>query len=188
MTMSYVVPPVDRHGVTPADLATVDSETHRRIEDFLFLEAELLDDRRFNDWVQLFADDLHYVMPLRVTREAQAEWELSPTGRIFDDTRETMGIRVARLNTEYAWSEQPPSRTRRHVSNVRARPGEGKGEYIVRSNVLVYRSRGELTSYDLFSVVRQDLLREAGDRFEIARRHIVLDQSAVGAHNLSIFF
>lgn len=186
--MSYVVPPVDRRGVTATDLATVDAATHRRIEDFLYMEAELLDDRRFNDWVELFADDLHYVMPLRVTREAQAEWELSPTGRIFDDTRDTMGIRVARLNTEYAWSEQPPSRTRRHVSTVRARRADEEGEYIVRSNVLVYRSRGELTSYDLFSVVRQDLLRKDGELFAIARRHIVLDQSAVGAHNLSIFF
>ena len=188
MTMSHVEPAVDYQGVTAQDRAIVDAETHRRVEDFLYLEAELLDDRRFNDWMELFADDLHYVMPLRVTREAQAEWELSPTGRIFDDTRETMGIRVARLNTEYAWAEQPPSRTRRYVTNVRVKQAETDGELYVRSNLLAYRSRGELTTYDLFSVVRQDILRPTDDGFLIARRHIALDQSAVSAHNLSIFF
>jgi 3-phenylpropionate/cinnamic acid dioxygenase small subunit len=187
MTTSYVSPPVDRQGVTEADLATVDAATHRRIEDFLYLEAELLDDRRFNDWVTLFAEDLHYVVPLRVTREAQAEWDIAPTGRVFDDTRETMAIRIERLNTEYAWAEQPPSRTRHYVTNVRAKPAENDGEYRVRSNVLIYRSRGDHTRYDIFSVARNDLLRDRGDRFELVRRHAVLDQSAVNAHNLSIF-
>ncbi|WP_052664809.1 aromatic-ring-hydroxylating dioxygenase subunit beta [Nitriliruptor alkaliphilus] len=186
--LDHVRPPVDHQGITDEDLATVDRDTHHRVVDFLHLEVQLLDDRRYNDWVTLFTDDARYVMPLRVTREAQAEWELSPTGRIFDDNRETLGIRIARLNTEYAWAEQPPSRTRHHVSNVRVQPTDTEGEYHVRSNLLVYRSRGDKTTYDLFSAARQDILREGERTLTIARRHVVLDQSAISAHNISIFF
>lgn len=186
--LDYVQPAVDHQGITERDLARVDHETYYRVVDFLHLEAELLDDRRYNDWVTLFAEDARYVMPLRVTREAQAEWELSPSGRIFDDNRETLGIRISRLNTEYAWAEQPPSRTRHHLSNIRVQPTSTEAEYYVRSNVLVYRSRGDKTTYDLFSAVRQDILREGEPTLRIARRHVVLDQSAVSAHNISIFF
>lgn len=178
----------DGSGVSPADTEVVDAATHRRIEDFLYLEAELLDDRRYNDWLELLADDLHYVMPLRVTRESQAEWELAPTGRIFDDTRDTIGIRIARLNTEYAWAEQPPSRTRHYVTNVRARATGTTGEHDVRSNVLVYRSRGDDPRFDLFSAARRDRLRESDRGLQLVTRYVALDQSAVGAHNLSIFF
>lgn len=186
--LDYVQPASDHQGITDRDLATVDVATYHRVADFLHMEAELLDDRRYNDWVTLFTDDAQYVMPLRVTREAQAEWELSPTGRIFDDNRETLGIRISRLNTEYAWAEQPPSRTRHHLSNIRVQPTETDGEYYVRSNVLAYRSRGDQTTYDLFSVVRQDILREGDRSLMIARRHVVLDQSTISAHNISIFF
>lgn len=186
--MEHVRPAVDHGGITDADLATVDAATYQRVVDFLHLEAELLDDRRYNDWVTLFTEDARYVMPIRVTREAQAEWELSPTGRIFDDNRETLGIRISRLNTEYAWAEQPPSRTRHHLSNIRVRPTATAGEYHVRTNVLVYRSRGDKTTYDLFSAERQDILREGDRSLAIARRHVVLDQSAISAHNISIFF
>lgn len=186
--LDYVQPEPDEQGITDRDLARVDLETYYRVVDFLHMEAELLDERRYNDWVTLFAEDAQYVMPLRVTREAQAEWELSPHGRVFDDNRETLGIRISRLNTEYAWAEQPPSRTRHHLSNIRVQPRQTAGEYYVRSNVLVYRSRGDKTTYDLFSAVRQDILREGEQTLQIAKRHIVLDQSAISAHNISIFF
>ena len=186
--MDHVRPPVDHEGITAADRASVDPTTYQRVVEFLHLEAELLDGRRYNDWVTLFTEDAQYVMPIRVTREAQAEWELSPSGRVFDDNRETLGIRISRLNTEYAWAEQPPSRTRHHLSNIRVRPTSVDGEYHVRSNVLVYRSRGDKTTYDLFSAERQDILREGERSLTIARRHIVLDQSAISAHNISIFF
>lgn len=174
---------------TPAAVRSgVDGQTRREIENFLFGEAELLDDGRFEEWVELFADDAHYEMPIRVTRERRADWQLAPTGKIFDDTKATLTIRVQRLGTEYAWAEDPPSRTRHFVTNIRVAPADRPDEFRVRCNLLVYRSRGELPDYNVLSADRQDLLRRQPDGWKIARRFVALDQSTVNSHNLSIFF
>lgn len=165
-----------------------DRDTRLDVEEFLYREALCLDERRFRDWLSLFSEDTRYEMPVRVTREKDAEWELSPRSRIFDDTRETLEIRVRRLETDFAWAEQPPSRTRHFVTNVLVDPGEREGEVLARSNVLVYRSRGDHAEWDLLSAQRRDTLRRAGDSWLIAHRWVALDQSTVQARNLSFFF
>lgn len=174
--------------VYAAGRQSVDGQMRREIEDFLLDEAELLDDGRFEEWVGLFADDAHYEMPIRVTREKRAGWQLAPTGKIFDDTKATLAIRVQRLGTEYAWAEDPPSRTRHYVTNIRVAPADQPDEYRVRCNLLVYRSRGELPEYNVLSADRQDILRRQPDGWKIVKRFVALDQSTVNSHNLSIFF
>lgn len=166
----------------------VDRDTRLDVEEFLYREALALDERRFRDWLDLFTPDTRYEMPVRVTREKQADWELAPTARIFDDTKQTLEIRIRRLETDFAWAEQPPSRTRHYVTNVLADPGEAAGEYLVRSNLLVFRSRGDHTQWDLLSAQRRDTLRRTDEGWRIAYRWAALDQSTVNAHNLSIFF
>lgn len=192
MTPEVTASPTRQAAVTPtapASSASIDAKTRQEIADFLYYEAELLDDRRFEEWVELFADDARYEMPIRVTREKRAGWELSPTGKIFDDTKATLRIRVQRLGTEYAWAEDPPSRTRHYVTNIRIGPGDREGEYRVRCNLLVYRNRGESPEYDLLSGERQDVLRRLpGGGWQIAQRLIALDQSIVNSRNLSMFF
>lgn len=175
--LSGVLP---RHGV-------VDATTHRSIEDFLYYEAELVDNRRYEEWVALFTDDVTYEMPLRVTRESQAIWEISSRANIFKDDKDLLVIRVQRLGTEYAWAEQPPSRTRHYVTNVRARFLEDEGVYRVNSNLMVYRNRGDQPDWDLYSACRWDRLRVVDGDWQICHRRIVLDQSTMSAHNLSTF-
>ena len=87
---------------------SVDWQVSLEITDFLYREALALDERRFRDWLGVLSDDITYEVPVRVTREGLAEWELSPTSRIFDDDRETLEVRVRRLETDFAWAEQPP--------------------------------------------------------------------------------
>jgi 3-phenylpropionate/cinnamic acid dioxygenase small subunit len=157
------------------------------VEEFLYREALALDERRFRDWLGLFTEDATYEVPVRITREKNAEWELAPTARIFDDTKETLEIRVRRLETDFAWAEQPPSRTRHYVTNVLVEPGEADGEILALSNLLLYRSRGDQPHWDLLSAQRRDTLRATGDGWRIARRWAALDQSTVNAHNLSVF-
>ena len=154
---------------------------------FLYREALALDERRFRDWLGMLADDITYQVPVRVTREAGAEWELAPTSRILDDDRQTLEVRVARLETEFAWAEQPPSRTRHFVTNVLVDTTDNDGEYLVNSNLLVYRSRGNDPDPSLYSLARKDLIRRDGERWLLARRWAALDQSMVNAHNMSIF-
>jgi 3-phenylpropionate/cinnamic acid dioxygenase small subunit len=160
---------------------------HFEIAQFLYDEAAMLSERRYNEWVELFTDDAVYEAPIRVTRERGAAWEVSPTGRLFDDTKQTLQVRIARLNTEYAWAEDPPSRVRYHLSNIRVRPSDHPETYIVSYNVLIYRSRGELPEYELLSTQRTDLLRKTEAGWRIARRTIVVDQSVLLVRNLSYF-
>jgi 3-phenylpropionate/cinnamic acid dioxygenase small subunit len=167
--------------------AGIDLETRQAIEDFLYYEAELLDDRRFEAWVELFTDDVRYEMPMRVSRERTAP-DIVENGKIFADTKDTLRIRVERLGTEFAWAEDPPSRTRHFVTNIRIAPGEREGEIRVRSNLLVYRNRGDSPQFNLLSGFRQDILRRVNGAWKIAQRRVVLDQSNIASHNLSMFF
>lgn len=165
----------------------VDLETRLSLQDFLYREALALDERRFRDWLEMFDEDSHYEIPVRVTREKLAEWELSPTSRIFDDNKQTLTIRVQRLETDFAWAEQPPSRTRHYVTNILMEATDEANIYLVRSNCLVYRSRGEHTDADLFSAQRRDRVRRAEQGWRFVHRWAALDQSTIAAHNLSIF-
>ena len=110
-----------------------------------------------------------------------------PTARIFEDNKQTLEVRVRRLETDFAWAEQPPSRTRHYVTNVLVDAGEQDGEYEVSSYCLIYRSRGDSIEPNLVSVFRKDLVRKTADGYEIARRWAAIDQSVINAHNLSIF-
>lgn len=168
-------------------LTAVSRDVRDSIRDFLYLESLALDERRFRDWLAMFAEDGRYEMPIRVNREKMADWELSPTGRIFDDDKETLGVRVNRLETDFAWAEQPPSRTRHYVTNVLVQGTDTQDEYLVLSNSFVYRSRGTLVEPSLFSAQRRDRVRRDGDGWLFVHRWIALDQALVNAHNLSIF-
>ena len=100
-------------------LTAVDIATHHEIEQFLFHEAECLDDNRIREWFELLTEDIDYKCPIRVTRERAAGPGFSEEGMHFDEDWGMLEVRVERLETEYAWAEDPPSRTRRLVSNVR---------------------------------------------------------------------
>jgi 3-phenylpropionate/cinnamic acid dioxygenase small subunit len=105
----------------------------------------------------------------------------------FDETIQSLTLRVKRLLTDVAWAEDPPSHTRRFVTNIRVRPTENDDELAVRSALLLYRSRSDLGAFDLIVGERQDLLRLVEGEFRIARRRTVLDQSSLSTKNLGVF-
>lgn len=106
----------------------------------------------------------------------------------FDDNFQSLRTRVRRLETDSAWAETPPSRTRHFVSNVLAAPGSGAGEYAITLNFIITRSRGD-QGYQFFTGRREDTLRrEASGQLRIARRRILVDQTVITATNLSILF
>lgn len=168
-------------------LAPVSREVRDGIRDFLYLESLALDEHRFRDWLGMFAADARYEMPVRVNREKLADWDLSPVSRIFDDTMETLEVRVRRLETDFAWAEQPPSRTRHYITNVIVQATETAQEYLALSNCFVYRSRGTDPTPSLFSAQRRDRVRRDGERWLLLHRWAALDQALVNAHNMSIF-
>ncbi|MEX0803986.1 MAG: 3-phenylpropionate/cinnamic acid dioxygenase subunit beta [Candidatus Binatia bacterium] len=168
----------------------MDHELRHAIEDFFYLEAELLDERRLREWLDLLTDDVHYWMPLRhnpLQRPEHLHDELSKPGRAyyFNDTKKSLQIRVERVYAKTAWAEMPPSRTRHLISNIRVKQADG-AEIDVHSNFLVYRTRME-SDQDIFVGTRHDLLRRVNGEFKIARRTIILDQANLAAKNISVF-
>jgi 3-phenylpropionate/cinnamic acid dioxygenase small subunit len=104
----------------------------------------------------------------------------------FDENLYALRKRVQRLATDHAWTEDPPSRTRHFVSNVRTFPGGGAG-LRVESSLLLFRSRGDVRPPDLLSAGRTDILRRAGDGYRLARREIIVDESVLRTQNLAVF-
>lgn len=159
------------------------------VEQFLYREAALLDDRRFGDWLALIADDIHYWMPIRrtVTVENLAlEYARSDGMAYFDDDRNDLRMRVEKLQSNSAWSENPPSRTRHLVSNVRVLEVTG-AEIALEAAIHVYRSRLN-DKIDHWIGKRRDGLRRVEGGFQLFRRHIFLDQTVVLSTNFSSLF
>ena len=162
-------------------------EIYWEVYSFLMHEAELLDERRERDWLDLFTDDAEYLMPVRVNRERGEGDGFSEEAFYFEETRGSLELRVRRLETEYAWAEDPPSRTRHFVTNVRVAEGEEEDEVAVRTNLLLYRSRGSDPKHDLLSAERKDTLRKEDGQWKLRKRVILLDHSVLTTHNLSVF-
>jgi len=167
------------------------NELRREIEDFYYLEAELLDSRKLREWFSLLTEDVRYWMPIRhnpLERPQELAEELSKPGEAyyFDDDGKSLKMRVERAYSKTAWAEVPPSRTRHLITNVRVK-NERDDEIVVESNFLVYRTRME-TDKDLFVGTRHDVLRRVNGGFKIARRTIILDQAVLDAKNISVFF
>ena len=177
------------------------------VEEFLFLEADVLDSRRYDDWLALLTEDIHYWMPVRRTttaREVHREFTKPGGVAFFDDDFATLKMRVDRMRIGRAWAEDPPSRTRRLITNVRVVGGDGAGvgdgvgerdaagagdgaEVTVASNFHLYRTRLD-SEEDSWIGRREDVLRRVDGEFRLARRHVFLEQTVILAQNLSSLF
>jgi phthalate 3,4-dioxygenase beta subunit len=155
--------------------------------DFLVLEAEILDERRYRDWLLLLSDDVRYRMPVRVTVHGGAESSTLEGMSHFDEDRYTLGKRVERLSGEHAWTEDPPSRVRRFVTNVRCAPGQEAGDIEARSYLLMFRSRGDVRPPEWVAAERRDTLRITDGTLRLRSREITVDESVLRTQNLALF-
>jgi phthalate 3,4-dioxygenase subunit beta len=163
------------------------SATHHEAHEFLVREAELLDERRYRDWLDLLAPDIVYRMPVRVTAPETLEHGLLEDMAHFDEDLYSLRKRIERFETGHAWTEDPPSRTRHFVTNVRTFEGSAADEVVVRSYVLLFRSRGDIRDADLVSAERTDVLRRTDAGLRLARREILADESVLRTQNLAVF-
>jgi 3-phenylpropionate/cinnamic acid dioxygenase small subunit len=177
-------------------------DTVLEVEQFLFREAHLLDQGRFDEWLSLLTDDIRYWMPSMSRHYRASSKAFAPLDRdqrerpdfsgehelaIFDDTKDSLTRRIARLDSGMAWSEEPASCTCRFISNVLVDEGDAQAELLVRSNFILYRTRGD-REQDFYVGSRQDVLRAAGVSWKIAYRKILLPQNVLAAKNVSNFF
>jgi len=167
----------------------------QELEEFLYHEAELLDERRYEDWLELLADDVRYWMPMRRNvKFGELEREFTREGQDinwFDEGKETLTRRVQQILTGVHWAEEPLSRLCHMVSNVQllhVKPSVAEpAEVTVKCRFLIYRNRVD-TETDLLVGKRQDVLRQVHGHWKIRQRKIVLDQNVLLAKNLTFFF
>ena len=166
------------------------------IADFFYEEADLLDQRRYSEWLDLLHEDIHYWAPIlrnvKYGDHAEVE-ESSADGGIswMDEGKITLSQRVQQIATGIHWAEEPMSRISHLVSNLRILSVDGGWENPVSVNTgcrfLIYKNRVE-TETDFFVGKREDTLVRDGEGWKILKRKIILDQSVLMAKNLTFFF
>jgi 3-phenylpropionate/cinnamic acid dioxygenase small subunit len=141
-------------------------ELQREVEQFLYRQAELLDTKRWSDFIELFTDDGIYWMP------AAPEQKVPGRGpAIFCEDRDLMTVRMKRVTHPHAWSQAPDWGTSHLVSNViidKVRPRSG--ELAVRSRFHMMEFRRDAVRHFAGSYHHQ--LRRAGDGFRIALQRV----------------
>ena len=166
----------------------------REIEDFFFYEADLLDEREYDKWLDLLTEDIVYWMPMRknvsyenrdkdITAENDVAW--------FHDDKDTLRKRVKQIQTGIHWADEPISRVSHLITNIRLTDSisslDDGEKAVTKCRFIVYRNRVE-DETDFLVGRREDTLIRVGRELKIARRKIILDQSVLLAKNLTMFF
>ncbi|WP_233804896.1 aromatic-ring-hydroxylating dioxygenase subunit beta [Paraburkholderia sp. HP33-1] len=169
---------------TVADLAL-----YYEIVNWMNLEAELFDGLRERDWIDhMVSREIVYQVPIRNTVSRAHGSGFVKGSFHLDENYGSLLARVARNETGYAWAEDPPSRIRHFVSNVRVSAPREDGVVAVRTSLLIYRTRQEQTVAHLFSGERHDLLERQDGGWKLKQRIVYLDATAIPSHNLAMFF
>ena len=174
-------------GLTSTVRVRVGTPVYNALLETLYDEAAALDERRFDDWGAMLASDLIYQAPIRLTRTGvNRDRDVMRTMFHFDDDHASIMARMGRLSKS-AWAEDPPSRCRRFVTNVRIAELEAAGEYEVVSYLLIERNRGDNPENERMTAERRDVWREVEGAYVLARREIIVDQAVLAMSNFAVF-
>jgi 3-phenylpropionate/cinnamic acid dioxygenase small subunit len=156
-----------------------DQRLRGECEAFLYLEARLLDDGRFEDWLGLYSDDCVYWVPQR-PGGGDPECDVA----IALDDRRRLEDRVVWLRSAYIWSQIPRSRTMRMISNVEV-DSDDDG-LIVRSNFVLHEARGPRHATHFGRYLHR--IVTTGTEWQVRAKHVYLVESDQPHENMSILF
>jgi 3-phenylpropionate/cinnamic acid dioxygenase small subunit len=162
-------------------------DVYNEVMHFLIEEAYLLDEGRFAEWLELLEPDVWVTMPTRQSTHRAAGRGFSASMVYLREDHGSLAFKVKRLQGENAFNEDPPSRTRRRVSNLRLFETGKAGEYLAQSVLLLRRARGDAHVAEEFSARRDDVLRRTAAGWKLASRIILMDQAVLGLPNLALF-
>ncbi|MDJ0948565.1 MAG: aromatic-ring-hydroxylating dioxygenase subunit beta [Alphaproteobacteria bacterium] len=150
-------------------IADVSPETQRKVEQLLFRQAEILDDRAWDDWLALWTEDGAYWMPA-----SPEQTSADGLPNIFFEDLYLMRTRIRRLDHPRAWSQSPRNRTSHVVSNVIIEHEDpGTGDILVRSKFFVAEYRLDAMRY-FAGKYRHDLCNtDDGYRIRLQRVDLV---------------
>jgi len=163
--------------VSTATMTRDQTVSRSQIEEFLYYEADLLDNWRLDEWLALFDEERGgYYMP---STDAPDSHHLTALYLIADNMVR-LRTRVAQLLSGLTWSENPQSRTRHMVSNVRLAGTEGDA-ILIKANFVVYRMRFQnIDPY--IGEYHHKLLPQTDGSFKFLERRVILDLEALRPH------
>jgi 3-phenylpropionate/cinnamic acid dioxygenase small subunit len=160
--------PAPRKGRPPQPHVKVSPELKMEIEEFLYRQAEILDDKRWDEWLALFTEDGTYWVPVT---EDQTVADGVPN--IFYEDLDLMRVRAKRVSHPRAWSQKPPHRTTHTVSNVVVEKHDAKtGDLVVRSKFTMSEFRRDITR--AFAGKYRHELKKTKDGYRIRQQRVDL--------------
>ncbi len=141
------------------------ADAQHRVEQFLYRQAELLDGKRWQDYIDLFADDGIYWMP---ARPEDTTWEGVPS--IFAEDKNLMTVRMKRVLHPDAWSQRPLWGTNHIVGNVIVEKQERNGDLIVRSRFQMLELRRDAVRHFAGGYLHH--LRKTPEGYRIALQRV----------------
>lgn len=168
-----------------ASMLQFDDPRHLEASRFLVLEAHLQDSRAFDAWLELLAPDLVYRVPVTSTFGAKPHKE----GEMYhmDEDFYSLKVRIDRLKTNMAWTENPASRTQRLITNIACFETEHADEIEVLSGFILFRTQGDYQGPDFLAGKREELIRRTENGLRLTRRTVTLQESVLNTQNLAIF-
>lgn len=149
-------------------------EARLQVEDFLYMEARLLDEWRLAEWLELMTADVRYEVPATDVRG-----DYTNALAIISDDAARLRQRVEQLLGNAMWCENPRSRTRRLIGNVGVQAENGD-ELDVIANFVIHRFGNGRS--DTFVGKYEHKLVRAGDSFQLRRRTVLLDHESLFEH------
>ncbi|MGH3090220.1 MAG: aromatic-ring-hydroxylating dioxygenase subunit beta [Rubrobacteraceae bacterium] len=154
-----------------------ETDLHRRVEEFVYMEARLQDEHLYDEWEALWTDDAHYWVPANgddIDRERKISY--------INDNRPRISTRVKQLKTRHRHSQIPPSRMRRLISNLEIEAG---GEEIIAGSnfiLMEHRSTRGMTTWAGRTVHR---LRPENGSFKLVQKKVMLINNYVEIPTMS---
>ncbi|RYF67546.1 MAG: 3-phenylpropionate/cinnamic acid dioxygenase subunit beta [Comamonadaceae bacterium] len=181
--------PALRKPVAPQPVAPLAPELLLEVQQFLYREARLLDEERYEEWLGLMTEDIRYWMPgIQARHRRDKTPRLDPQRMaFFDDDLLNMRRRVTRFLDPTAWAEDPPTRSVHMISNIEVEAANRQDEHTVHSTFINCRGRGEAEEYYLTGRRKDRLRRVADGTLRLAARQIAITQTVLLAKNLNVF-
>lgn len=154
-------------GTAPAPALLPEADLQREVEQFLYLQAELLDAKQWQAWMDLFDAQGVYWMPVE---RSQTEWEGSPS--IFAEDKLMMEIRKGRITHPNAWSQAPMWETNHLVSHIAIESADAQ-QIQVRSRFHMMELRRDTVRH-FGGSYRHTLVRDAAGALRIRLQRVDL--------------
>jgi len=169
-----------------------DYSRHRRtkveLTQVLHHEAQLLDDGRYEEWLAMLEPEIRYLasIPADELGDVRRTGE-APTLSLFDDGLGQLQVRVAKIRTGLAQTENPPSRTVRLIGTITGSPETAPGEHLVRSAFVLYRHRRQ-RQVEILAGHRFDTWRLSDNTWRLIRREVRFAANVLPTKSLSLLY